>query len=408
MLSVVNRFLEYVKIDTMSDSKSETCPSTETQKILGKKLVEELLELGLSDASMDENGYIMATLPANTDKKVPVIGFIAHMDTSPDYSAHNVKPQIFKDYDGKDIVLNKEENIIMHTKDFPSLLNYKGKTIITTDGKTLLGADNKAGIAEIITAVEYLVNNPELKHGTIKVGFTPDEEIGRGANLFDVEKFNADFAYTVDGGELGGVEFENFNAANAVVKIHGTNIHPGSAKNKMLNSILIGMELTQMLPNAERPEHTEMYEGFTHLNDFNGSVENTEMTLIIRDHDKEKFEKKKTVIRSAVDLLNLKYGDDVVEMDLTDSYYNMSEKVIPEIHIINTAIEAMKLLDIEPVTNPVRGGTDGSRLSYMGLVTPNLFTGGANFHGKYEYIVAESMKSSVDVIVKIIELYTKK
>lgn len=408
MQSVVKKFLEYVAIDTKSDSKSKTCPSTKIQLDLGKKLVKELLELGLVDASMDDNGYVMATLPANTDKVIPVIGLIAHMDTSPDYSGKDVNPLIFNNYDGKDLVLNEAENIIMSPKDFPSLLAYEGKTLITTDGTTLLGADNKAGIAEIIAAVEYLVENKDIEHGTIKIGFTPDEEIGRGANLFDVNKFGADFAYTVDGGEIGGVEYENFNAANAVVKIHGTNIHPGSAKDKMVNSILIGMELTQMLPHAERPEHTEMYEGFIHLNDFNGSVENTELIYIIRDHNSEKFEEKKAVLLSAVDFLNMKYGEKVVEIDLKDSYFNMREKVVSEFHIIDTAKEAMRLLDIEPVVNPVRGGTDGARLSYMGLVTPNLFTGGANFHGKYEYIVAESMQSSVDVIIKIIELYANK
>lgn len=408
MKNVVKRFLEYVAIDTMSDPKSEKCPSTEKQKKLGSKLVKELLDLGLTDASMDENGYIMATLESNTDKKVPVIGLIAHMDTSPDYSAENVKPQIFENYDGKDVILNKQENIIMSVKEFPALEKYKGQTLITTDGTTLLGADNKAGIAEIIEAVSYFVSNPEVKHGKIKIGFTPDEEIGRGANLFDVKKFGADFGYTVDGGEIGGVEYENFNAANAVVKINGTNIHPGSAKNKMLNSILIGMELTQMLPNVERPEHTELYEGFTHLNDFNGSVENTEMIFIVRDHNMEKFEKKKRTMIFAVEFLNHKYGEGVVELELVDSYFNMAEKVIPEMHIIDTAVEAMKALNIEPIINPVRGGTDGARLSYMGLVTPNLFTGGANFHGKYEFIIAESMQSSVNVIIKIIELYTKK
>ncbi len=408
MKTVVERFLDYVKIDTMSDPKSDTCPSTEIQKNLGYKLVEELLGLGLTDAHMDDNGYVMATLPSNTTKEVATIGFIAHMDTSPDYCAKEVKPQIFENYDGKDVVLNSKENIVMTTKDFPSLLKYEGKTLITTDGTTLLGGDNKAGIAEIIAAVEYLVNNPDIKHGNIKIGFTPDEEIGRGANLFEVEKFGADFAYTVDGGELGGIEFENFNAANATVKINGVNIHPGSAKDKMVNSILIGMELTSMLPTAQRPEHTEFYEGFTHLNDFNGSVENTEMVFIVRDHCKDGFEKKKNVLISAVNHLNTKYGQGTVDLDLNDAYFNMREKVVPEMHIIDTAKEAMELLNIKAITHPVRGGTDGARLSYMGLVTPNLFTGGANFHGKYEYIVAESMQSAVDVIVKIIELYEKK
>jgi len=407
MQSVVERFLKYVKVDTKSDPKSSTCPSTEIQKDLGKILVDELNAMGLADVSMDDNGYVMATLEGNVND-APTIGFVAHMDTSPDYSGKDVKPQIIENYNGQDIVLNQAEQIIMKTDDFPSLLKYKGQTLITTDGTTLLGADNKAGIAEILTAVEYLKNHPEIPYGTIKIGITPDEEIGRGANLFDVEAFKADFAYTVDGGELGGIEFENFNAANAMVKINGRNIHPGSAKDKMVNSVLIGMELTQMLPTAQRPEHTELYEGFIHLNDFNGTVENSELIYIIRDHDKAEFEKKKAIMVQAVNLLNIKYGEGTVEMDLKDAYYNMREKIVEQFHIIDTAKEAMRALDIEPLTFPVRGGTDGARLSFMGLLTPNLFTGGANFHGKYEYIVKESMESAVDVIVKIVELYAKK
>lgn len=408
MKAVVDRFITYVKMDTKSDPHSESCPSTEKQKKLGELLVSELLGMGLKDAKMDDNGYVMATLPSNVDKEVPVIGFIAHMDTSPDYSGKDVNPQIIENYDGQDVVLNVKENIVMKTDDFPSLFKYKGQTLITTDGMTLLGADNKAGIAEILAAVEYLTEHPEVEHGTIKIGFTPDEEIGRGADLFEVKTFGADFAYTVDGGEIGGIEFENFNAANAMVHIHGRNIHPGSAKDKMINSVIIGTELNNMLPSAQRPEHTEMYEGFIHLNDFNGTVEKSEMIFILRDHDKEKFEQKKALMTSAVDLLNIKYGEGTVELHMKDAYYNMREKVAEQMHIIDTAVEAMKSLDIEPLTFPVRGGTDGSRLSYMGLLTPNLFTGGANFHGKFEYIVKESMESAVDVIVKIIELYAKK
>lgn len=404
MKTVVERFLNYVKIDTKSDPKSETCPSTEIQKNLGKLLIQEMNEMGLSDVYMDNNGYVYGTLPANVQGK-PSVGLIAHMDTSPDYSGKNVNPQIKENYDGQDIVLNEELNIVMTTKDFPSLKKYKGQTLITTDGTTLLGADNKAGIAEILAAVEYLKNHPEVKHGDVKIGFTPDEEIGRGANLFDVEKFNADFAYTVDGGEIGGIEYENFNAASAFVTVHGRNIHPGSAKDKMINAVHIGNELSNMLPMAQRPEHTELYEGFIHLNDFNATVEKGDLLFIIRDHDMAKFEHKKLMMQSAVDFLNVKYGEGTLVLDMKDSYYNMREKVVEKMHIIDTAKEAMKLLDIEPQTFPVRGGTDGARLSYMGLVTPNLFTGGANFHGKFEYIVKESMESAVDVIVKILELY---
>ena len=406
MKTVVERFLEYVAIDTMSDPKSETCPSSMKQKNLGEFLVHEMTEMGLTEVSMDENGYVMGTLKGNVLGK-PSIGLIAHMDTSPDFSAENVKPQIIDNYDGKDIVLNKELDIVMKTSDFPSLLKYEGQTLITTDGTTLLGADNKAGIAEILSAVEYLIANPDAKHGDVKIGFTPDEEIGRGANLFDVKKFEADFAYTVDGGELGGIEYENFNAANASVTIHGRNIHPGSAKDKMINAIHIGTELSNMLPHAQRPEHTELYEGFIHLNDFNGSVEGVEMVFIIRDHDREKFETKKEIMEGAVNFLNAKYGEGTVVLDMEDAYFNMREKVIEKMHMIETAKEAMVSLGIEPQTFPVRGGTDGARLSFMELVTPNLFTGGANFHGKFEYIVKESMESAVDVIVKILELYTK-
>lgn len=404
MKKVLDRFLEYVKIDTKSDPKSTTCPSTMIQKNLGNLLVDEMKTMGLSDVYMDEHGYVYGTLKGNVENK-PAIGFIAHMDTSPDFSGKDVKPQIIKDYDGLDIVLNKEEDIVMTVKDFPSLSKYKGQTIITTDGTTLLGADNKAGIAEILSAVEYLIHHPEVKHGDVKIGFTPDEEIGRGANLFDVETFNADFAYTVDGGEIGGIEYENFNAASATVKINGRNIHPGSAKDKMINAIHIGNELSSMLPTAQRPEHTELYEGFIHLNDFNASVEHGEMLFIIRDHDMAKFEHKKKVVEKAVEYLNFKYGEGVVDLELTDSYFNMKEKVVEKMHIIDTAKEAMHVLNIEPQTFPVRGGTDGARLSYMGLVTPNLFTGGANFHGKFEFIVEESMESAVQVIVKILELY---
>ncbi|KNF07935.1 peptidase T [Gottschalkia purinilytica] len=407
MEKVIEKFLRYVKIDTMSDESSETCPSTKKQLNLAKILVSELKEMGISDASVDENGYVMATIPSNIDKDVPAIGFIAHMDTSPDMSGANVNPQIVKNYDGKDIILNKENNIVLSPKDFPELKEYKGKTIITTDGTTLLGADDKAGVAEIMTAIEYIVNNPSIKHGTIKVGFTPDEEIGRGADRFDVEKFGADFAYTLDGGPIGELEYENFNAASAKIIISGRNVHPGSSKNKMINSMEIAMELNSMLPENEKPQYTEGYEGFFHLIGINGSVEETTVRYIIRDHDKNKFENKKKILSNAVKYLNLKYRSNLIKLDLKDQYYNMKEKIEPVIHIVETAKKAMIELGIEPKLTPIRGGTDGSRLSYMGLPTPNLFTGGHNFHGKYEYIPVESMEKSVEVILKIIELYSK-
>ncbi|MBN2797453.1 MAG: peptidase T [Clostridia bacterium] len=407
MKSVVDRFITYVKMDTKSDSSSNTCPSTKGQLELGKLLVEELKALGLKDAEIDENGYVMATLEANVSGDFPTVGFIAHMDTSPDFSGKNVNPQFIENYDGNDIVLNKELNIVMKTSDFPSLKKYVGQTLITTDGTTLLGADDKAGIAEIMSAVDFLVNHPEIPHGTVKIGFTPDEEIGSGADHFDVKKFNADFAYTVDGGEIGGIEYENFNAANGVITIQGRNIHPGSAKDKMVNAVVIGSELIQLLPTAQRPEHTSMYEGFIHVNDFNATVEKGEMIVLVRDHDRNAFEQKKTILKQAVAYLNTKYGEDTVSLKLEDSYYNMAEKVMEKMEIMDTVKAVMKDLDIEPVTHPVRGGTDGSRLSFMGLVTPNLFTGGANYHGKFEYIVKESMEKAVEVIVKTIEAYAK-
>jgi len=407
MEKIVERFLRYVKIDTQSDPHSETCPSTEKQFTLGNMLVEELHDLGLKDASIDENGYIMATLPSNIDKTVPTIGFVAHMDTSPDYSGKDVMPNIVKNYDGGEIVLNKEQNIIMSPKDFPELKNYINQDIITTDGTTLLGADNKAGIAEIMAAVEFLVNNPEIKHGDIKIGFTPDEEIGRGADKFDVKKFGADFAYTIDGGEIGELQYENFNAAGVKITINGRNIHPGAAKDKMVNSVNIAMELQGILPASEKPEHTEGYEGFFHLNNMEGTVEKTTMIYIIRDHCKEKFEKKKELINKAVELLNVKYGENTVEIDMKDQYYNMKEKVEPVMHIVETAKKAMEEVGVNPMVIPIRGGTDGARLSYMGLPCPNIFTGGHNFHGKFEYIPVESITKAVEVIVKIVQLYSK-
>lgn len=405
---VQDRFIRYAKIDTQSDSNSDTCPSSKKQLHLAKELVKELNALGLQNVSLDQNGYVMATLPSNTDKEIPVIGFIAHMDTAPDASGKGVNPQIHKNYDGKDILLNKEKNIILSPDDFPELLNYIGQDIITTDGTTLLGADDKAGIAEIITAIEYLVKNPDLPHGTIKLCFTPDEEIGRGADKFDVKKFGANFAYTIDGGEIGELEYENFNASMAKIKIHGRNVHPGTAKNQMINSMMIAMELHAMLPVNERPEYTEGYEGFYMLMSFNGTVEETELLYIIRDHDMDKFRKKNEIIQKATEFLNNKYGENTIEMDLKDQYYNMKEKIEPVKHIVDRVEQAMKDTGIKPKIKAIRGGTDGSRLSYMGLPTPNIFTGGHNFHGKYEYIPIQSMEKAVMLILKLIDNYATK
>ncbi|MFW5656682.1 MAG: peptidase T [Bacteroidota bacterium] len=399
---VLERFLTYVKIDTQSDPESKQTPSTEKQWNLARHLEKELKALGLEDVSLDEKCYLMATLPANTEKKVPTIGFIAHVDTSPDMSGKDVNPRIIENYDGKDIRLN--DTLTMSTQDFPELLQYKGKTLITTDGTTLLGADDKAGIAEIITAIDYLIQHPGIKHGPIRIGFTPDEEIGRGADHFDVAKFAADFAYTLDGGEIGELEFENFNAALAKVTISGRNVHPGTAKNKMVNAIHLAMELNEMLTANERPEYTRKYEGFFHLIDFKGSVETTTVQFIIRDHDREKFEKKKKLMTKTVAFLNEKYDSNRVSLEMTDQYYNMREKIEPVYHIVELAQKAYEAVDVVPNIKPIRGGTDGSRLSYMGLPTPNIFAGGHNFHGKYEYIPLESMEKAVEVVVKIAEL----
>ncbi len=404
---LVERFLKYVKIDTQSNEESTTCPSTEKQFDLAKVIIEDLKEIGMSDISIDENGYIMATLPSNIDKEVPTVGFIAHMDTAPDYSGKDVKPRIVENYDGGEIVLNEAQNTVMSPVDFPELPNYKGQDLIVTDGTTLLGADNKAGIAEILEAMDYLVKHPEIKHGEIKVGFTPDEEIGRGANLFNVEKFGAKYAYTIDGGEIGELEYENFNAATATIKINGRNIHPGTAKNKMVNSAIIGMELNAMLPSDQRPEHTEKYEGFFLLINMSGTVENTSMTYIIRDHDREKFAVKKELMENTAEYLNKKYGAGCVELEIKDSYFNMREKIEPVMEVVEIAKKSMEEAGVTPIIKPIRGGTDGARLSYMGLPCPNIFTGGHNFHGKFEYIPVQSMKKSVEVIVKVVENYTK-
>ncbi len=404
---LIERFLKYVKIDTQSDENSQTCPSTEKQLVLAKLLVEELNSLGLSDVSLDKNGYVMATLPSNIDRNVPVIGFISHMDTSPDMSGENVNPQIIKNYDGGDIIINKEKNLVLSPKLFPEMKEFIGHTLITTDGNTLLGADDKAGIAEIISAIEYFVKNPQVKHGTIKIAFTPDEEIGRGVDKFDVTKFGAQFAYTIDGSGPGELEYENFNAAKATVKIQGRNVHPGYAKNKMLNAILIAMEFNSLLPVNERPEYTQDYEGFYHLIKFDGSVENATLVYIIRDHDRTKFEHKKKFIEKAGEFTQEKYGKDVLSIEVVDQYYNMREKVEPVFHIVEIAKKAMELVGVQPKVVPIRGGTDGSKLSYMGLPCPNIFAGGMNFHGKFEYVSVETMEKAKDVIIKIIELYAQ-
>jgi tripeptide aminopeptidase len=406
MSKVVDRFLGYVKHETTSNENSNTIPSTKNQLEFAKILCSELEELGLSDVSVDKNSYVVGTLPSNIDKTVPTIGFISHMDTAPDMSGKNINPKIVNDYDGSDIILNEGKNIVLSPREFPELKNYIGNTLITTDGTTLLGADDKAGVAEIITAVEYLINNPNIPHGTVKIGFTPDEEIGRGADYFDVKKFGANYAYTVDGGPIGELEYENFNAAGARITIQGRNVHPGSAKNKMINSMLIAMELNSMLPVNERPEFTDGYEGFYHLIDIHGGVENTTISYIIRDHCKDKFEVKKETLKRIVDIFNYKYGN-IISLEMKDQYYNMKEKIEPVMQIVNIAKKAMEEVGVEPIISPIRGGTDGARLSYMGLPCPNLFTGGQNFHGKFEYIPTFAMEKSVEVILKIISLYTE-
>lgn len=408
MSKVVEKFLKYVSYDTKSDEESTTVPSTNGQMILANELVKELKEMGIQQVSIDDNGYVMATIPSNIEKAVPTIGFIAHMDTAPDMSGKNVKPKFVENYDGEDIILNEENNIILSPKDFPELKKYIGKTLITTDGTTLLGADDKAGISEIMSAVEYLIENPHIPHGNICIGFTPDEEVGRGADLFDVKKFDADFAYTVDGGTIGELEYENFNAAGAKISIHGRNVHPGSAKGKMIHSTLIANEFVSSLPQSETPATTEGYEGFYHLIHLNGEVEETKLQYIIRDFDRESFENRKTFIRNIADKLNDKYGNGTVEIEVKDQYFNMKEKVEPVKHVVDTAELAMKEVGVTPIIVPIRGGTDGARLSFMGLPTPNLFTGGHNFHGKYEFIPTFAMEKAVEVILKIVELYTSK
>ena len=404
MDKLVERFLKYVKINTQSDEKNETCPSTPKQLEFSKMLADELVEIGLQDVDLDENGYLMATLPSNCEKDVPVIGFVSHVDTSPDFTAKNVNPKIFERYMGKNLVLHEKKNIVLSPRDFPALNNYLRQPLITSDGTTLLGADDKAGVAEIVTAMDNLLQNPSIKHGKIRLCFTPDEEIGRGANKFDVQKFGAEFAYTVDGGPIGELEYENFNAASAKISIQGLNVHPGSAKHKMKNSMRIAMELESMLPNNEKPEYTENYEGFYHLNEFCGNVDQTKLSYIIRDHDKEEFTKKKDLMIKIVDHLNLKYGTGTVKLIMIDQYYNMREKIEPVFHIIELAIKAMEKAGVTPKIKPIRGGTDGARLSFMGLPCPNIFAGGHNFHSRYEYVPIRSMEKAVEVIMKIAEI----
>jgi tripeptide aminopeptidase len=412
MQHIIDRFISYVTVDTESDPNSNTTPSTAKQWDLANKLVEELKAIGMQDVTIDEHAYIMATLPSNVEHNVPVIGFISHFDTTPDFTGTNVKPQIIQNYDGGDIVLNKEQNIVLSPGYFKDLLQYKGQTIITTDGTTLLGADDKAGITEIVTAMEYLIKHPEIKHGKIRVGFTPDEEIGRGAHKFDVAKFGADWAYTMDGSQIGELEYENFNAAGAKVIFKGKSVHPGYAKGKMINSMLIANKFISKLPKDEVPQKTSGYDGFFHVTGISGSIEETTVQLIIRDHDKKKFEKRKKLIKKIVEKINRKFarqfGEDIAIVEIKDQYFNMKEKLEPVMHIIDIAERAMKELNIKPIIKPIRGGTDGSQLSYMGLPCPNIFAGGHNFHGKYEYVPAESMQKAVEVIVKIAEITAEK
>lgn len=404
----MKRLINYAKVDTQSDEDSDTCPSTPGQLTLARMLVDELKTIGMDDVTMDENGYVMATLPANTEKQVPTIGFLAHVDTATDFTGAGVNPQIVESYDGGDIVLNKALHVVLSPQDFPELKQYKGHTLITTDGTTLLGADNKAGIAEIMTAMTHLIEHPEIKHGKIRVAFTPDEEIGRGPHKFDVDAFDAKYAYTVDGGPLGELEYESFNAAAAKITINGKNVHPGTAKGKMINSAKIAMELNRRLPQEEAPEFTEGYEGFYHLISIHGDVEQTKLSYIIRDFDKEKFNARKATLQAIVDDLQKIHGKERLILEMKDQYYNMKEKIEPVKEIVDIAYQAMENLGIEPKVSPVRGGTDGSQLSYMGLPTPNIFTGGENYHGKFEYISVDNMVKATNVIIEIARLFEQK
>ena len=403
MEKLLDKFLRYVAVETTSDENSETQPSAQREFDLLRMLRDELQQMGIH-AELDEYGYVMATIPANTDKDIPAVGFIAHVDTAPDASGKDIKPQIIPNWNGEDIVLNKEKNIVLRTTEFPEMKQYQGQTMITTDGTTLLGADDKAGVAEIMYAAQYMMEHPEFKHGEIKIGFTPDEEIGRGVAKFDVKKFGAKYAYTMDGGEIGELEYENFNAAGAKIHIQGSNIHPGYGKDKMVNSMLIAMELDAMLPVEQRPRYTQGYEGFLHLIGINGTVEETTMSYIIRDHDRAKFEEKKALMTAVTEFLNKKYGN-VVTLELKHQYYNMRQEVEPHFFIVERAIKAMEMAGIKPKVQPIRGGTDGANLSFMGLPCPNIFAGGHNFHGKLEYVPLESMEKASEVILNIVKLF---
>ena len=406
MEKLLDRFLRYVSVDTQSDENSESQPSAAKELDLLRMLRDELCALGV-EATLDEYGYVKASIPSNLDKAVPAVGFIAHVDTAPDASGKDVKPQIIPDYDGGAIDLKGVPGLQLRPEEFPEMLHYVGKTLITTDGTTLLGADDKAGVAEIMHAVQYIVSHPEFRHGEIKIGFTPDEEIGRGVVKFDVEKFGAQYAYTLDGGEAGELEYENFNAASAKIRIQGRNVHPGSAKDKMKNAILIGQELNALLPPAQRPEHTEGYEGFFHLISFKGTVEEAELSYIIRDHDRAKFEEKKKVIVRCADFINARYGEGTATVEVKDQYYNMREQVEPHEHIIQKARKAIEMAGLKPTVKPIRGGTDGANLSFKGLPCPNLFAGGLNFHGKMEFVPLESMEKASEVILNIITLFAE-
>ena len=405
-MNITERFLKYVSFTTTSDENTNMTPSTPGQMIFAKYLVEELKSIGLTEVDVDKNGYVMATLPANTKKEVPTIGFIAHMDTSPDMSGKNPKPRVVANYDGNDIVLNEEKAIVLETAKYPEILQYVGQDIVVTDGTTLLGADDKAGLAEIVSAMEYLVAHPEIKHGKIRVGFTPDEEIGQGADHFDVEKFGAEWAYTMDGGEIGELEFENFNAASAKVTFKGVNVHPGYARHKMLNSMRVAHQFATMIPRHETPEHTEGYEGFFHLTNMEGTVEKSSLSYIIRDHDRDRFERRKKEFAHLVNKINAEFGDGTATLEMRDQYYNMRERIEPVMHIIDLAFNAMNDVGVTPKVKPIRGGTDGSRLSYMGLPCPNIFAGGHNFHGRFEFVPVQSMEKAMQVIVKIAESVT--
>lgn len=407
-MEIINRFISYAKVETQSDDSSASCPSTPGQLVLARMLVEELKAIGMQDITMDSNGYVMATLPANTDKEIPTIGFLAHMDTATDFTGAGVKPQIVEQYDGQDIVLNEALHIVLSPNDFPELAGYKGHTLITTDGTTLLGADDKAGITEIMTAMAHLIRNPELKHGKVRVAFTPDEEIGRGPHKFDVAAFDAVYAYTMDGGPLGELQYESFNAAAALITCKGKNVHPGTAKGKMINSAKIAMELHGRLPADETPEQTEGYEGFYHLISIHGDVEQTELRYLIRDHDRNRFNERKSQLIAIVEELQEKYGEKRIELEIKDQYFNMKEKIEPVKEIVDIARQALENLGIKPIIQPIRGGTDGSQLSYMGLPTPNIFTGGENYHGRFEYVSADNMVQAVNTIIEIVQLYEQR